>query len=302
MRAWKNQSPYFYAQSLNMSFQQSTINCKGRLLNLENPLVMGILNLTPDSFYDGGKYHELPAILDRVSTMVNAGAAIIDVGGVSTRPGADLLDVGTELSRVVPVVEAIANNFPELPISVDTFRAEVAHKAVEAGASIVNDISAGTLDQEMYRTVAALQVPYILMHMQNTPGTMQQNPVYRDIVSEIADFFMLELAKLKELGIKDIILDPGFGFGKTAVHNFELLQNLDGFLFLEQPLLAGLSRKSMVYKTLGQTPDTALNGTTALNMIALERGAKILRVHDVSEAVEVIRLFNELSSVKASEN
>lgn len=302
MRAWKIQSAYFYAQSPNMSFQQSTINCKGRLLNLETPLVMGILNLTPDSFYDGGKYDELPAMLDRVFSMAEAGAAIIDLGGVSTRPGAAFPDTRTELDRVIPVIEELNKNFPDLPLSIDTFRSEVARKAVNAGACMVNDISAGSMDPEMYSTVAELKVPYILMHMQKTPGTMQDNPVYENTVSDIADFFIKELAILKELGVHDIILDPGFGFGKTVAHNFELLQQFDSFLFLEQPMLAGLSRKSMIYKTLQKTPATALNGTTALNMIALERGAKILRVHDVPEAVETVKLFAALTAVKESGN
>jgi dihydropteroate synthase len=277
-----------------MLHPQKTINCKGSLLLLEKPAIMGVLNLTPDSFFDGGKYADLQSVLRQAEKMIQEGAAILDVGGVSTRPGAALPNLGTELSRVIPVVEALASRFPETILSIDTFRAAVARAAVEAGAGMVNDISAGKLDPDLYATVAELQVPYVLMHMQNTPATMQINPEYEDVVLEVTDFFIREIGVLRSLGVKDIILDPGFGFGKLPEHNFRLLQVLDGFAFLELPLLAGLSRKSMVYKTLGLTPAEALNGTTALNMVALQRGARLLRVHDVKEARETIALFEQL--------
>ena len=277
-----------------MLHPQKTINCKGSLLLLEKPAIMGVLNLTPDSFFDGGKYADLQSVLRQAEKMIQEGAAILDVGGVSTRPGAALPNLGTELSRVIPVVEALASRFPETILSIDTFRAAVARAAVEAGAGMVNDISAGKLDPDLYATVAELQVPYVLMHMQNTPATMQINPEYEDVVLEVTDFFIREIGVLRSLGIKDIILDPGFGFGKLPEHNFRLLQMLDSFAFLELPLLAGLSRKSMVYKTLGITPGEALNGTTALNMVALQRGARLLRVHDVKEARETIALFEQL--------
>lgn len=277
-----------------MLHPQKTINCKGSLLLLEKPAIMGVLNLTPDSFFDGGKYADLQSVLRQAEKMIQDGAAILDVGGVSTRPGAELPNLATELSRVIPVVEALASRFPETILSIDTFRAAVARAAVEAGAGMVNDISAGKLDPDLYATVAELQVPYVLMHMQNTPATMQINPEYEDVVLEVTDFFIREIGVLRSLGVKDIILDPGFGFGKLPEHNFRLLQMLDSFAFLEFPLLAGLSRKSMVYKTLGITPREALNGTTALNMVALQRGARLLRVHDVKEARETIALFEQL--------
>lgn len=277
-----------------MLHPQKTINCKGSLLLLEKPAIMGVLNLTPDSFFDGGKYADLQSVLRQAEKMIQDGAAILDVGGVSTRPGAALPNLATELGRVIPVVEALASRFPETILSIDTFRAAVARAAVEAGAGMVNDISAGKLDPDLYATVAELQVPYVLMHMQNTPATMQINPEYEDVVLEVTDFFIREIGVLRSLGVKDIILDPGFGFGKLPEHNFRLLQVLDSFAFLELPLLAGLSRKSMVYKTLGLTPAEALNGTTALNMVALQRGARLLRVHDVKEARETIALFEQL--------
>lgn len=277
-----------------MLHPQKTINCKGSLLLLEKPAIMGVLNLTPDSFFDGGKYADLQSVLRQAEKMIQEGAAILDVGGVSTRPGAALPNLATELSRVIPVVEALASRFPETILSIDTFRAAVARAAVEAGAGMVNDISAGKLDPDLYATVAEIQVPYVLMHMQNTPATMQINPEYGDVVLEVTDFFIREIGVLRSLGVKDIMLDPGFGFGKLPEHNFRLLQMLDSFAFLEFPLLAGLSRKSMVYKTLGITPEEALNGTTALNMVALQRGARLLRVHDVKEARETIALFEQL--------
>jgi dihydropteroate synthase len=232
--------------------------------------------------------------------MVEEGASILDVGGVSTRPGAEMPDTDTELGRVIPVLQALREAFPEVILSIDTFRARVVKEAVAAGAAIVNDISAGKLDAELYATVAALQVPYVLMHMQQTPATMQQNPRYTNVVLEVSDFFIRETAILRALGVRDIILDPGFGFGKLPEHNFQLLQHLDSFAFLELPLLAGVSRKSMIYKTLDISPEAALNGTTALHMAALERGAHLLRVHDVKEARETIALFERLAAERST--
>lgn len=274
--------------------QQQTINCKGTLLSLEKPLVMGILNVTPDSFYDGGEYTNDIAILNQVEKMLIEGASIIDIGGMSSRPSAHIIDTNMELKRVIPVIRAIEKHFPDTLLSIDTVRAKVAKEAVVAGACIVNDISAGKLDAAMYSTVADLQVPYILMHMQGTPSTMQIAPAYDDIITEVLDFFIVEVGKLRALGLKDIVLDVGFGFGKSIEHNYELLKKMHAFGILDLPVLAGISRKSMVYKLLETSPEYALNGTTALHMIALQQGAKILRVHDVKEAVETIKLWEFL--------
>lgn len=277
-----------------------TINCRGSLLLLEKPAIMGVLNVTPDSFFDGGRYSDTSSVMRQAEKMVEEGASILDVGGVSTRPGAAMPDTDTELGRVIPVLQALREAFPEVILSIDTFRARVVKEAVAAGAGIVNDISAGKLDAELYATVAALQVPYVLMHMQQTPATMQQNPRYTNVVLEVSDFFIRETAILRSLGVRDIILDPGFGFGKLPEHNFQLLQHLDSFAFLELPLLAGVSRKSMIYKTLDVPPEAALNGTTALHMAALERGAHLLRVHDVKEARETIALFERLAAERST--
>jgi len=279
---------------------QSTINCRGRLLDLSRPLIMGILNLTPDSFFDGGRYAGVDEALRQAETMLQQGATLLDLGGASSRPGAETVPADVEKKRVLPVIEAILRRFPEAILSIDTWRAEVARAALEAGASIVNDISAGRLDDKMYETVAShsggqRNAPYILMHMQGTPGTMQQNPVYEDVVQEVLDFFIVEIAKLRALGVQDIILDPGFGFGKSVDHNFGLLKNLHVFgAVTGLPVLAGLSRKSMICKVLKVNPERALNGTTALHIVALQQGAKILRVHDVREAMETVRLWEML--------
>ena len=281
-----------------MLFPKITLNCKGQLLSLENPTVMGILNITPDSFYDGGQYTANKTILQQAEKMLMEGAKVIDIGGMSSRPGAEIIEIKEELSRVIPAIKAIIKNFPDTIISIDTIRAEVAKAAVEAGASLINDISAGKLDDNFYQTVANLEVPYVLMHMQGSPKDMQNKPEYENIALTVLDFFIKEVGKLRELGIKDIILDPGFGFGKTIDHNYQLLNNLHTFQILDLPILAGISRKSMIYKFLGGTPQTALNGTTALNMVALQQGAKILRVHDVQEAVETIKLFLQLEKNK----
>ncbi|MCA0236770.1 MAG: dihydropteroate synthase [Bacteroidetes bacterium] len=273
-----------------------TLSCKGRLLDLSSPKIMGILNITSDSFYDGGRYTKSDAWIQQAAKMLEEGADILDVGGASSRPGAVEVPEEEERNKVTVVIEDILKRFPEALISVDTWRASVARAAVETGAAIVNDISAGRLDPSMYDTVAALDVPYILMHMKGTPADMQKNPVYENVVTEVLDFLIAEVQKLRSLGIQDIILDPGFGFGKTIAHNYTLLKNLHVFgKATGLPVLAGLSRKSMTYKFLGISPDQALNGTTALNMVALQQGACILRVHDVREAVQTMRLFEVMS-------
>lgn len=278
-----------------MLHQQTTINCKGQLLDLSTPMVMGILNTTPDSFFDGGKYLTEKECLLQAEKMLTEGATIVDVGGMSSRPGADIISIDEELKRVIPVIKSIHKEFPKAIISIDTVRSEVAREAVESGAHIINDISAGQIDENFYQTVADLQVPYILMHMQGQPKTMQLNPNYDDIKHDVLDFFVGEIEDLRNLGVKDILLDVGFGFGKTTAHNYELLKNMHVFQMMGLPILAGISRKSMIWKTLDTSPEKSLNGTTALNMVALQQGAKILRVHDVKEAMETILLFEMLA-------
>ncbi len=275
-----------------MLVQQTTINCAGKLLDLSEPKIMGILNVTPDSFYDGGQLGNEQAILFQADKMMREGATILDIGGMSSRPGAEVISEEEELKRVLPAIKIVAENLPKAIISIDTVQGEVARQAVAHGAHIINDISAGQIDEGMYETVADLQVPYILMHMQGQPKTMQLNPNYDDIVHDVLDFFVGEIEDLRELGVKDIIIDPGFGFGKTIEHNYEMLSKMHTFQMMGVPILAGLSRKSMIYKALDCTPKEALNGTTALNIVALQQGAKILRVHDVKEAVECVTLFN----------
>lgn len=274
---------------------KSTLNCKGRLLSLQQPVVMGILNITPDSFFDGGTLSSADAALQRAGEMISQGASILDIGGYSTRPGAGDVPVFEELARIIPVIEGIAKKFPDCIISVDTFRAQVAREAVMSGAHIVNDISGGDDDPLMFETVASLKVPYILMHKKGHIGTMQQNPEYTDVVTEVMDSFHPKIMLLKQLGVSDVVLDPGFGFGKTISHNFELLNRLDEFHIFGLPVLAGLSRKSTVYRTLGITAKEALNGTTVVNTIALLKGAHILRVHDVKEAMECVTLTTKLN-------
>lgn len=268
-----------------------TLNCKGRLLVVDKPLVMGIINTTPDSFYPGSRYEGVDAVLQQAEQMLKQGAAILDIGGQSTRPGSEQVAVEEELKRVMGPMEALHKNFPEAFISVDTYYAAVAKEAVGAGAVIVNDISAGTMDTGMIDTIAALEVPYVLMHMKGTPGTMQQQAQYENVTKEVLDFFIKKISELRKAGITDIIIDPGFGFGKTIMHNFQLLRQLAVFDTLLCPLLLGISRKSTIYKTLGVTAAESLNGTTALHMIGLLNGATILRVHDVKEAVEAVKLF-----------
>lgn len=272
-----------------------TINCKGQLLDLSTPKVMGILNVTPDSFYDGGQYKDETSILNQAEAMLHEGATFIDVGGYSSRPGADNVSEAEELNRVIPVIELILKHYPETLISIDTFRSGVARKSIEAGAAIINDISAGHLDKNMIATVSKLGVPYIMMHMKGNPKTMQQQTHYDDLIKDIVSYFAERIVKAHAAKINDIIIDPGFGFAKTLEQNFELLNHLELLQNVDKPILAGVSRKSMVYKTLNTTSENALNGTTALHMVALQKGAKILRVHDVKEAAECVTLYNQLS-------
>jgi dihydropteroate synthase len=273
-----------------------TLNCKGRLLKVEKPLVMGILNITPDSFYTGSRQMNIDSILQKAEQMLMEGASILDVGGQSTRPGSKKISAEEELIRVIEPISAVCKNFPEAFISVDTYYSAVAKEAVGAGACIVNDISAGNMDREMVSTVAMLRVPYVLMHMPGTPQTMQQHPVYENVTEEVFDFLTKKIDGCKKAGICDLIIDPGFGFGKTIVQNFELLKNLHQFTKLNCPVLLGISRKSSIYKTLGITANEALNGTTVLNTISLLNGASILRVHDVKEATEAIMLIEAYNS------
>lgn len=273
-----------------------TLNCKGRLLSVEKPLVMGIINTTPDSFYSGSRFEGSDAVLRQAEQMLKDGADVLDIGGQSTRPGSEKLAAEDELKRVIAPVSIIHQHFPEAILSIDTYYAKVANETVNAGASIVNDISAGSIDPLMIETVAKLNVPYVLMHMQGTPQTMQQDPLYKDVTMEVLDFFSARIEQLRKAGIRDIIVDPGFGFGKTIAHNFELLRNLPVFKMLHSPILLGISRKSTIYKILGITVDESLNGTTVLNTIGLMNGASILRVHDVKEAVEAVKLFTAMGA------
>ena len=270
-----------------------TLNCKGRLLAAEKPLVMGIINITPDSFYEGSRQQNADDILGQATKMIHEGADILDVGGQSTRPCSVRIPIKEELDRVLPAIEIIIKNFPDTIISVDTYQSEVAKEAVNAGASIINDISAGEIDKSMIATIAKLGVPYICMHMKGTPESMQQDPTYENITKEVLDFFIQKKDECKQAGIHDVIIDPGFGFGKTISHNFKLLKGLTVFKMLERPLLVGLSRKSTIYKPLGVTADEALNGTTVLHTLALQNGADILRAHDVREARQAITLYKK---------
>ena len=274
-----------------------TLNCKGRLLVVDKPLVMGIINVTPDSFYEPSRKQSIDGILNIAEGMINDGAVILDIGGQSTRPGSEPVNEEEELNRVVPAIEAITGRFKDVVISIDTYYAGVARKAVEAGASIINDISAGSMDAGMIDTAASLKVPYVLMHMQGVPGNMQQAPHYENVTREVLDFFISKTDELRKAGINDIIIDPGFGFGKTIKHNFELLRNLNLFKMLNCPLLVGISRKSTICKTLNVTSDQALNGTTVLNTVGLMNGASILRVHDVKEAVQAVKLMFAMNEV-----
>jgi len=279
-----------------------TINCQGRLLSLHEPVVMGILNVTPDSFYAGSRLLEAgglqtDALLDRAGDMLRDGASILDLGAYSTRPGAAEISEQEEIDRLVPAIEAIRKAFPDAFLSADTFRAKVARAAVQAGANLINDVGGGTLDADMFETVADLQAPYILMHMRGTPADMQQHTQYDNLLADIAAFLLSRAHTLHQLGVKDVIFDPGFGFAKTIDQNFELLRRLGELVGLDYPVLAGISRKSMIYRTLGTDAAGALNGTTFLHAFALSAGARILRVHDVKPAAEAIQLYSKLGSV-----
>ena len=274
----------------------STINCKGTLIDLSTPKVMGIVNVTPDSFFDGGKLTNSDEIVGQVEKMLHDGATFIDLGGYSSKPGAEFVSETEELNRVVPIVKLLVEKFPDILLSIDTFRSEVAKQTVENGAAIINDISAGLLDENMLETVAKLQVPYIMMHMKGTPQTMQSLANYEDLLKEMNFYFSERIAKARSFGLNDIIIDPGFGFAKTIEHNYELLQNLELLQFHELPILAGISRKSMIYKALGTSPEEALNGTTFLHAFCLQKGSNILRVHDVKEAVECVKLISRLGN------
>ncbi len=272
-------------------FTPRTLNLKGQLIDLRTPAVMGILNITPDSFYGGSRVEGTDAVVQKAGEMLAQGATFLDVGGYSSRPGAAHISAEDERARVVPAIEAVQKAFPEALISVDTFRAEVARAAVEAGACMVNDISGGALDEAMFGTIASLQIPYVLMHMRGTPQTMTSLTQYGNLLPEMFAYFQQKIFRLRQLGVKDIILDPGFGFAKTPDQNYQLLRNWNYFNPLGLPVLAGLSRKSMIYKKLQISVEDALNGTTVLNTIALMKGAAILRVHDVKEATEAVKLF-----------
>ena len=272
-----------------------TINCKGHLIDLSSPKVMGILNITPDSFYDGGKHNSEKAIIKHVEQMLLEGATFIDIGAYSSKPGADFVSEDEELARILPIITRVLKEFPEALLSIDTFRSRVAKECIQMGAALINDISAGKLDDTMLNTVADLHAPYIMMHMRGTPQTMQKQTVYNNLVKDILFYFSERIAAARQIGIVDMIIDPGFGFAKTLEQNFELLNQLELFNMLELPLLVGVSRKSMIYKTLQNSASEALNGTTALNTIALQKGANILRVHDVKEAIETIKLVQSLN-------
>ncbi len=273
-----------------------TLNVGGTLVDLSIPKIMGILNVTPDSFYDGKKFTTSSQILNQVEKMISEGADFIDVGGYSSRPGAENISVDEESARAIPAIESIVKNFPKAIVSIDTFRSGVAKRAFESGAQIINDISGGDLDEKMFDLVAKLKIPYIIMHMKGNPQTMRQLATYDNLLLEVISNLRNKIDRFHRLGVKDIIVDPGFGFAKNSEHNFSLLKNLDHLQVLGKPILAGLSRKSMIWKTLKTNPENALNGTTALNSIALLKGASILRVHDVKEAKEVISLVTQLDN------
>jgi len=275
----------------NFFRKKQTINCGGKLIDLSTPKVMGIINITPDSFYSDSRKTTVESAITQAEKMLNEGADFLDLGAYSSRPGATDISVQEETDRLLPVVETIAANFKNAILSVDTFRASVAEAAIKAGAHIINDVSGGQLDEEMFVTVARLQVPYILMHMKGTPQTMVQQAQYHDVFNEVLDYFARRYEKLRALGVHDVVIDPGFGFAKTAEQGYELMGKMQGFDMLELPVLVGVSRKRMIYSVTGGTAVDALNGTTALNTIALTKGANILRVHDVKEAVEAVKIW-----------
>ncbi len=295
------------AQTMKSDFESNfflankTLNIRGRLVSLDTPKIMGILNVTPDSFYDGNRYTTEASIVAQVEKMVSEGATFIDVGAYSSRPGADDVPEEKELKRAVEAVRMITKNFPNTCISIDTFRSEVAKAAIQEGACMVNDISGGELDHKMFSEVAHQKVPYVLMHMRGNPKTMTKQTEYENILKEMMDYYHAKVSQLHQLGMDDIIIDPGFGFSKTTTQNFELLNHLDHFKILNKPILVGLSRKSIIWKTLQTKPEDALNGTTSLNTIALLKGASILRVHDVKEAMEVVKLVSALKGIAAKD-
>ncbi|HPH24271.1 MAG TPA: dihydropteroate synthase [Chitinophagaceae bacterium] len=275
-----------------------TLNCKGKLLSIAQPIVMGIVNTTPDSFYTNSQQQSIESAFLTAEKMLQDGAAIVDIGAQTTQPGSSEVGIEEELKRAIPVIEKIHTTFPEAIISIDTYHATVAKKAVEAGASIVNDVSGGLMDNQMLPTVAALHVPFVCMHMKGTPKNMQQNPTYNNVTEEVLTFFIEKIDACKKAGINDVIIDPGFGFGKTIEHNYTLLKQLAAFKILQKPILLGVSRKSMIYKPLEVTANEALNGTSVLHTIGLENGASILRVHDVKEAIECIHLTQLYNQTK----
>lgn len=277
--------------------QKHTLNCAGKVMDLSTPKVMGILNLTPDSFFDGGQFNSEQLALKQVELMVKSGVDIVDIGGYSSRPGSDHIEEAVELERVIPCLKVIKREFSELPISIDTFRSAIAKEAVYEGASIVNDISGGDLDNKMYETIAKLKVPYILMHMRGTPQSMQKDTEYDNPIEELINYFRIKLEKLKALNVNDVILDPGFGFGKSLNVNYQILHKLKAFDLLSQPILVGLSRKSMISDLLGSNQEQTLKGTMALNLVALIGGASIIRVHDVKEGKEIIATYQRLAGL-----
>lgn len=277
--------------------RKNTINLNGRLLDLSKPVVMGILNVTPDSFFDGGKYKTEKKVLKRAEEILEQGGTVIDIGAVSTQPGSEGISTKDEIDRLLPATKAVKRAFPDAFVSIDTYRSWVALKVIEeCGPCIVNDVSGGNFDPHMFDTIGKLSVPYILMHMLGTPLKMQENPEYDDIIRDISMFFTNQVKQLTKAGVKDVIIDPGFGFGKSLEHNYELLNRLDSFKVFQLPVMVGVSRKSMIYKLLGSSPDDALNGTTVINTLALMGGADILRVHDVREAAEAVRILNMVRS------
>ena len=273
-----------------------TINIKGNLLNFSVPKIMGILNVTPDSFFDGGKYSTSDKILKQVEKMIKSGADIIDIGGYSSRPGAADISVDEELKRVIPIVKLTRKQFPSALISIDTFRSKVAYESIITGGDIINDISGGNLDPKMFKTVANLKVPYVLMHMKGSPRNMMENSNYSNVTNEICKYFSEKIEEARLEGINDLIIDPGFGFSKTTEQNYELLNNLDFLKQFQKPLLVGVSRKSMIYKILNSSPENALNGTSILHTVSLLKGADILRTHDVKEAAECVKIIGQLKS------
>jgi dihydropteroate synthase len=271
-----------------------TINCKGQIIDLTTPKIMGILNITPNSFYDGGKYSLENNAISQVEKMLKEGATFIDIGAYSSKPNAEFVSQEEELIRIIPVVKTILKEFPEALLSIDTFRSSVAQECLNNGAALINDISAGNLDEKMMEVIAINNVPYIMMHLRGTPQTMQSHTNYEHLINEMITYFSDKVNKARSLGINDLIIDPGFGFAKTTDQNYEILSNLELFKILELPILAGVSRKSMIYKPLGVTANDALNGTTVLNTIAISKGATIIRVHDVKEALECVKLCEKL--------